>query len=50
MERELDPDEIDRLQPGLYDFLLRAGQQGLAELEQRQGRYYYLVWFYIVQY
>lgn len=50
VEKELDPIEIDKLQPGLYDYLLRAGQQGLAELEQRQGRYYYSVWFSIVQY
>lgn len=50
MEKELDPVEIDKLQPGLYDYLLRAGQQGHAELEHRQGRYSYPVWFTLVQY
>ena len=50
MEKELVADEINKLQPGLCDYLLRAGRQGLAELEQRQGRFYYPVWFIIVQY
>jgi methylase of polypeptide subunit release factors len=50
MEKELDPVEIDALQPGLYDYLLHGAQQGFVELEQRQGRYYYPVWFSLVQY
>ncbi len=50
MEKEWRPDEAGQLHPQLYDYLLAADRQGMAELERRQGRYYYPVWFYHVRY
>ena len=50
MEKELDPVEIGKLHPGLYEYLLQGNRQGFVELEKRLDRYYYPVWFYRVVY
>ncbi|HNR11852.1 MAG TPA: 50S ribosomal protein L11 methyltransferase, partial [Thermodesulfobacteriota bacterium] len=46
VDRKLDPDECDQLCPGLCDYLLQLGRDGIAEITKRTDGWYYPVWFY----
>jgi release factor glutamine methyltransferase len=46
VEKTLVQSDLEPLAPGLMDYLLDLRQKGLAEIEARDGRYHYPVWFY----
>jgi hypothetical protein len=46
IEKALERSDLDQLTPGLADYLLELSGKGLSEIEEREGRYYYPVWFY----
>jgi len=46
VERELNPAEFYQLAPGLMEYILELYRRGMAELIQRDGQWYYPIWFY----
>lgn len=46
VERELEPAHLDKLVDGLTDYLLSLMHRGMSEIAEREGRYYYPIWFY----
>lgn len=49
VEKELKPDDLNSLTDGLYDYILELYGQGVVELTEKQGRYFYPVWFYLIK-
>jgi release factor glutamine methyltransferase len=46
VERKFDRTELKGLTPGLPDYLLDLGRKGLAEITERDGLWYYPIWYY----
>ncbi len=46
VEKKMDASELNSLAPGLTDFLMELARRGMAEIEERNGKYHYPVWFY----
>ena len=46
VERELEPAHMDELTIGLMDYLLNLMHRGISEIVEREGCYYYPIWFY----
>lgn len=46
VERELEPAHLEELAVGLTDYLLNLMRRGISEIVEREGCYYYPIWFY----
>jgi len=46
VEKEIKPADLNSLTDGLYDYILKLYRQGIAELTEKQGRFFCPVWFY----
>jgi release factor glutamine methyltransferase len=46
VDREFNPVEFDQLASGLKEYIFQLHDQGVAELVERNGKWYYPIWFY----
>ena len=46
VEREMNAAEFHQLAPGLREYVLELNRDGKAELIERDGEWYYPIWFY----
>ena len=46
VKKKLDFDDLNTLAPQLSDYLLNLARRGIAEIDEREGLYFYPVWFY----
>ncbi len=46
VDREFNPAEFDQLASGLKEYIFQLNRQGMAELVERNGTWYYPIWFY----
>ncbi len=47
IEKELIKDDVDLLAEGLFDYILELYKKSIVELYERDGKYFYPVWFYL---
>jgi len=47
IEKELNKEDMDLLTVGLFEYILDLYEKGLVELSERDGRFFYPVWFYM---
>jgi len=46
VEKEVDQADLNSLSPGLTDYLRELMHRGKVDIIEREGQYYYPVWFY----
>ncbi len=49
VEKELIAKDINSLTEGLFDYIMGLYDKGLIELVEKNGRYFYPVWFYLIK-
>jgi len=47
VEKELIKEDIDLLTDGLFEYIFDLYKKGIVELSERDGRFFYPVWFYL---
>jgi len=47
IEKELVKEDIDLLTDGLFEYIFNLYKKGIVGLSEREGRFFYPVWFYL---